>query len=63
MFLLQNDCANLCTDRYVSFNQKLMMTFVENQNKKNKDLEEAMKSSMAPTLMPQSSEPQSSGPT
>lgn len=46
IFLFQNECANQCTDRYVAFNQRLMFTFVEHQNKKNKALEEATLAAM-----------------
>ncbi|XP_067663359.1 mitochondrial import inner membrane translocase subunit Tim9-like [Haliotis asinina] len=28
----ENDCVGVCTDRYVTYNQKLMMKFMEHQN-------------------------------
>ena len=48
----QTECANQCTDRYVAFNQKLMFTFVQHQNKKNKALEEATQAAIAAGNLP-----------
>ena len=48
----ETECANQCTDRYVAFNQKLMFTFVQHQNKKNKALEEATQAAIAAGNLP-----------
>ena len=52
--IFQNLCVGVCADRYVKYNQRLMMTFMEFQNAKQdaaiKEMEAAAAEGRAPNI-------------